>query len=455
MTWWRRGRGGRPHEDAEEQRPTSVFDDRVPVSRLVLRYAATSLVTLIVVAVVTAYVSRRLGTLEAIDDADRVANLTAGAAVEPVLDDGILIRSPSSIARVDRAVRDQVLRGSLVRVKIWDRDGTILYSDESRLIGQRFELAEEELEVLAGGESQAEISDLSEPENRYEEPATKLLEVYLPVHTPDGTPLLFEAYFRYNGVAEAGRRAWLRFAPITLGALVLLTLLQVPSAVSLARRLRRTQQQREDLLRSAIEATDAERRRIATDLHDGVVQDLAGVTFSLAAAAKEAEQTGNDGRQVREASDRVRDSVRSLRSLLVEIYPPNLYEEGLEAALGDLTAKLEQRGIETSLVVQAPVDKLGLDATRLIYRAAQEALRNVVAHARASRVDVSVTSADGTAVLEVSDDGQGLDTGRIPVKEGHFGLRALAGLAATMGASLSIDSTPGKGTTLCLEVPIR
>lgn len=453
MRWWRRGRGERP--PAQDESPTSVFDDRVPVSRLVLRYAATSLVTLMVVAVVTAYVSRRLGTLEAIDDANRVATLTAGAAVEPVLDDGILTRAPASIARVDRAVRDQVLRGSLVRVKIWDREGTILYSDESRLIGQRFELGDEELDVLAGGESRAEISDLSEPENRYEEPATKLLEVYLPMHTPDGTPLLFEGYFRYTGVAEAGRRAWLRFAPITLGSLVLLTLLQVPSAVSLARRLRRTQQQREDLLRSAIEATDAERRRIATDLHDGVVQDLAGVTFSLAAAAKEAERTGTDGRQVREASDRVRDSVRSLRSLLVEIYPPNLYEEGLAAALSDLTAKLEQRGIETSLVVQAPVDRLGLDATRLIYRAAQEALRNVVAHARASRVDVSVTSADGTAVLEVSDDGQGLDTSRMPEREGHFGLRALAGLAATMGASLTIDSTPGKGTTLCLEVPVR
>jgi two-component system, NarL family, sensor kinase len=454
MKWWRKARGERPPErDAES--PTSVFDDQVPVSRLVFRYAATGFVTLVVVAVATAYFSRHLGTLEAIDDANRVATLTAGAAVEPVLDDGILFRSPGSIARVDRAVRDEVLRGSLVRVKIWASDGTVLYSDESRLIGQRFDLDEDELEILAGGGSQAEVSDLSEPENRYEEPATKLLEVYAPIRTPNGTPLLFEAYFRYTGVAEAGRRAWLRFAPFTLGALVLVSLLQVPSAVSLARRLRRTQNQREDLLRSAIEATDAERRRIATDLHDGVVQDLAGVTFSLAAAAKEAERTGVDGTQVREASDRVRDAVRSLRSLLVEIYPPNLYEEGLEAALGDLTARLEQRGIETSLVVQAPLDKFDLDATRLIYRAAQEALRNVVAHAGASRVDVSVTGADGTAVLEVSDDGRGLDTAHMPEREGHFGLRALAGLAATMGASLSIDSTPGKGTTLCLEVPIR
>lgn len=454
MRLWPRGRADEPAA-GEPESPTSVFDDQVPVSRLVLRYAATSLVTLMIVSVATAFVSRQQGTLEAIDDANRVATLSAGAAVEPVLDDGILEMAPGSIARVDRAVRDQVLRGSLVRVKIWDRDGTILYSDESRLIGQQFELDEDDLEVLEGGDSRAEVSDLSEPENRYEEPATKLLEVYVPVETRGGTPVLFESYFRYEGVAEAGRRAWLRFAPFTLGALVLLSLLQVPSAVSLARRLRRTQNQREDLLRSAIEATDSERRRIASDLHDGVVQDLAGVTFSLAASAKEVDRSGSDGAQMREASDRVREAVRSLRSLLVEIYPPNLYEEGLHSALSDLTAKLEPRGIETSLVVQAPLDRLNLDTTRLIYRAAQEALRNVVAHAGASRVDVSVSASDGLAVLEVSDDGRGLDTSRMREREGHFGLKALAGLAATMGASLTIDSTPGKGTTLCLEVPIR
>lgn len=455
MRLWPWGRGDGPA--GEPASPTSVFDDQVPVSRLVLRYAAASLVTLMIVSVATAWVSRRQGTLEAIDDANRVATLSAGAAVEPVLDDGILDRSPTSIARVDRAVRDQVLRGSLVRVKIWDRDGRILYSDESRLIGQRFELGADEIEVLEGGRSQAEVSDLSEPENRYEEPATELLEVYLPIETTGGTPVLFEAYFRYEGVAEAGRRAWLRFAPVTLGALVLLTLLQVPPAVTLARRLRRTQRQREDLLRSAIEATDAERRRIAADLHDGVVQDLAGVTFSLAASAREAASDGSDGdgAQMREASDRVRDAVRSLRSLLVEIYPPNLYEEGLHSALSDLTAKLEPRGIDTSLVVQAPLDRLDLDTTRLIYRAAQEALRNVAAHADASRVDVSVSEADGAAVLEVSDDGRGLDPATMHDHPGHFGLKALAGLAATMGASLTIDSTPGKGTTLCLEVPIR
>jgi two-component system, NarL family, sensor kinase len=430
------------------------FDDGFEISRLVIRYALTGLVTLILVSVVTAFVSRRLGTQEAIEDARRVASITATAAVEPVLQDSIAELDADAIVAVDDAVRFQVLERvpSLLRVKIWARDGTIVYSDEGRLIGDRFELDEGALEVLDGppNGSSAEVSDLSEPENRYEEPALKLLEVYMPVTTPSGERFLYEAYFRYDGVVEAGRRAWLRFAPVTLGSLLFLEVLQVPLVMSLARRLRRTQEQREHLLQQAIEATDAERRRIASDLHDGVVQDLAGVTFALAATARRVD--GEAATQVAQAGDQVRDAVRSLRSLLVEIYPPNLYSEGLEAALGDLLAKVEPRGIEATMAVDVP-DDLGLDATQLIYRTAQEGLRNVVAHADARRVDLSVSTRPDKVVLRVIDDGCGLDPDNIPHKAGHLGLRALAGLASSKGSAIIIESAPGQGTELRLEVP--
>jgi signal transduction histidine kinase len=436
-----------------------AVDDHVSITRLVLRYVATAAVSLVAVALVTAIVARRVGTSTAIDDADRSARLVAGSAVEPALLDGIVDLDAAATERLDDVVRRQVIGGTLVRVKLWRADGTILYSDESRLVGQRFELGDDEVEALRTGQSDAGITDLSEPENRFEDSATRLLEVYVPVRTPGGTDLLFEAYFRYNGVAEAGRRVWERFAPVMLGALVLVTLLQVPSAVSLARRLRRTQRQREALLRSAIEATDAERRRIATDLHDGVVQDLAGVGFSLGASAREEEARGGDGTELRRASDQVREAVRSLRSLLVDIYPPSLTESGLASALSDLTAQVEARGVGTSLTVDGPVAGLDRDTTRLLYRTAQEGLRNVVAHAGATHVDVHVdvpTNGDGgPAVLEVSDDGRGIEGDSVPVREGHLGLKGLAGLAATMGASLMIDTAPGRGTTLRLEVPVR
>ncbi len=445
----------RPAERRAVTLPPSVFGDHVTTGKLVLRFAATGLVTLVVVAVLTALASIGLGTREAIDNAITSVTLAASAVVESRLTDDLLLADPSLTGSLDRAVRGQLIRDSLVRVKIWDADGRILYSDQSELVGERFPLHDDQLEAFASGQPAADLSDLSHPENRFEERAVELLEVYLLMHTPNGTPVLFESYFRYEGVTEAGRRIWVRFAPYTLGSLVLLELLQVPIAVLLARRLRRSQRQREDLLLRSMEAVDDERRRIAGDLHDSVVQELAGVAFSLGAAGRGRPGEGVDPIRVRVAADQVRQSVRSLRSLLVEIYPPNLYEEGLEPALTDLLARVAARGLRTALEVDVALGRLGVDETELLYRVAQEGLRNVVRHADATAVRVRVAREDGALVMTVHDDGPGIDPTALPRETGHFGLRALAGLAGTLGGGLTLESGPGEGTTLRLEVPSR
>ena len=145
--------------------------------------------------------------------------------------------------------------------------------------------------------------------------------------------------------------------------------------------------------------------------------------------------------------------MRSLRSLLVEIYPPSLYDEGLEAVLSDLLARLAPRGIETSLDVDGALQGLGIDETELLYRVAQEGLRNVVEHADASRVTIVARRADGVLRMSLTDDGRGMDPGPVRVRPGHLGLRALGGLADNLGATISVDSEPGKGTVLRVEVP--
>jgi two-component system, NarL family, sensor kinase len=428
--------------------------DRVTIPRLVLRYTVTGLVVLVVVAVITVFASRLIGTQEATSDAVRATTLVAEVAVQPALTDAVLAGDPAAKAAFDRSIHTHVVRGSLVRVKLWDASGRIVYSDEPRLVGDRFELSDEARRALSTAVPIADISDLSEPENRFEERALELLEVYERVQTPSGTPVLFEAYFSYAGVTAAGRSVWLRFAPSMLGALALLALLQIPIATSLARRLRRSQVQREHLLTRAIEATDAERRRIAGDLHDGVVQDLAGVAFSLSAVTRNGpgEQTMVE---VEDAAACVRHAVRSLRSLLVEIYPPNLYEEGLEAALSDLLARLAVGDMQTSLEVSVPVAELDLDEIELLYRVAQEGLRNVAEHAEASSVAITVERVASAIVLRVVDDGRGLEPGPLPERPGHFGLRALADLAERLGATLELESEPGAGTVLRLTVPHR
>jgi two-component system, NarL family, sensor kinase len=307
---------------------------------------------------------------------------------------------------------------------------------------------------VRGWREVAEISDLSRPENRFERRAGKLLEVYLPVHTPSGRPLLFESYLRYSSVVADGRDIWRSFAPALLAALVALWLLQVFPALSLARRLESDQRDREALLLRAIEASDTERRRIAADLHDGVVQDLAGIALGLAARAERAE--GEEAAALRSAAGGTRESMRRLRSLLVEIYPPNLSTTGLEPALADLVAPLTARGVFTRVEVD-PELELAPEAEQLVFRTAQEALRNVLAHAGASRADVRVTRSDGRARLVVDDDGRGFTPEQAERRraEGHLGLDLLRDRARDLGGRLEVDSEPGRGTTVTLEVVAR
>ncbi len=309
--------------------------------------------------------------------------------------------------------------------------------------------------MLRTGTTRAELSDLSGPENRFERGLGDLYEVYLPVRAADGTPLLFETYQRRSAVESTGRRIWLPFAALLLASLVLLWLVQVPLAWRLGRRLQRTQEEREALLVHAVEASADERRRIAADLHDGPVQDLAGISYSLSAAA-EAEGSPATRTTLRAAAAATRDAMRRLRSLLVEIHPPNLRASGLEAALTDLLAPLEARGLVTDLEIGAEPRLTEADE-RLVYRAAAEALRNVERHAGATSVAVTLRAEDGAVRLVVRDDGAGFSSEERERRreQGHVGLSLLEELAARSGAALDVRSSPGAGTTFALDLPRR
>ncbi len=440
--------------DAQRSAP----GEPVSVRAVMWRFALTGFVALVVVALVTAWVSRRVGTEQATEDAKRVSWVSAQGIVAPVLTDAVIANDAAALDAVDDAVRQYVLRGSLVRVKIWAEDGTIVYADEPRLIGEQFEVGADKMDVFATGNAHAEVSDLGEPENRFEV-ETKLLEVYQPISTVEGTPLLFEAYFRYSGVSDVGRRLWGQFAPIAIGALIALQLVQLPFAWRMARRLRSGQEERELLLRRAIDASDAERRRIASDLHDGVVQDLTGVSLGLAALGRSATV---DPTEAQQASASIRNSVKSLRSLLVEIYPPNLADEGLESAIGDLLSGLPGRGIATDLDVDLDQHPVSDQAANLAYRVVQEALRNIATHSGATAVKVAlghVSGGDdgGDISVTVDDNGRGFDPEAAAQrnKDGHVGLRAIGGLLADSGGTFEVLSAPATGTRVVATIPAQ
>lgn len=421
--------------------------------RPVAQFALAGLLVLAVFGAAAVLAQRQLADAEALRDARQFAVLAGQGIVEPAIGPGLVAGDAVAIAAVDRVVNERVLGERVARVKLWDADGRVVYSDEPRLIGSRFVLEPSKREVLRTGDARAELSGLTGPENRFEQGLGDLVEVYLPVRAPDGTPLLFETYQRRSAVAATGRRLWIPFAALLLASLLLLWLVQVPLAWRLGRRLQRTQAERETLLVRAVEASDDERRRIAADLHDGPVQDLAGISYSLSAAAQ-TESSAATRSTLEQAAAGTRDAMRRLRSLLVEIHPPNLRTSGLEAALADLLAPFSARGAETELRVDPG---LGLDeeAERIVYRAAAEALRNVERHAGADRVAVSVVRQDGGVRLEVADDGVGFGPGDRERRreEGHVGLTLLEELAARVGGRLDVRSAPGEGTTFELELP--
>jgi signal transduction histidine kinase len=424
--------------------------DSRPDRAAVLKFALSGLAVVVLLGLVGLQLLRRTGTNEAIRDAKRVTRLAGQGIVEPAVGNGLLRGDPEAIRRLDRVVRGRLLRDPVVRVKIWTRDGRILYSDEPRLIGSQYRLDREDARVFDTGRVEAEVSNLSRPENRFERRFGKLLEVYFPITAPNGDKLLFESYLRFSSVAASGRSIWLSFAPALLGALVVLWLIQLPLAFGLARRIREGQRDRERLLRRAIDASEIERRRIAQDLHDGAVQNLAGVSYSLAAAADRAPEPVDA--TLRAAAGETRATIRELRSLLVEIYPPDLHRVGLEGALTDLVAPSRRRGIDTELAVP-PELELPPDVEALFFRVAQEALRNALAHADPSRVQIRVERDDGCARLLVEDDGRGFDPGR-DGRDGHFGLRMIADSTHDVGGEVEIDSTPGRGTRVRVEVPV-
>ena len=426
--------------------------------RVVIQVIAGIVVVLIGVTVAGAFASRRVAEREAVTDAAHTTDLIARHVVQPAITNGLVSGDPTALHAFDRVIRRQVLSSSLVRVKLWTAAGRIVYSDQPRLIGQTFPLGSQDLAALSGPAVHAEVSDLQRPENRYERGFGKLLEVYRPVWTPSGQPLLFETYSPYKLVTQRTGELWRGFAGITISSLLILVALLVPVLWRLLNRVSRAQTQREVLLQRAVDASAEERQRIAGTLHDGPVQELAATSFTVAGAAENAAGSGQPelAEKLTTAAGAVRASIRGLRSLLVDIYPPSLTTAGLAPALTDLTEVLAARSIATHLSLdEDAAARLTPDQQQLVFRIARECLRNAARHASARNVDVRLFRQGPATVLEISDDGTGFDPAPVlgNPEDGHFGLRILTDVAADAGADLLLATAPAAGCRWRLEVP--
>jgi signal transduction histidine kinase len=221
-------------------------------------------------------------------------------------------------------------------------------------------------------------------------------------------------------------------------------------------RLVRLDEQRRWLLGRVVWAQEEERRRIAGEVHDDAIQTIAAARLMLTAFRDQLHDP--EQRQLLEhLEEAVSSSLRRLRTLVFDLRPPELDEDGLSAALREyLTETAGQGGFRAELrddLEQEPP----AEARVIAYRISQEALTNVRVHARATRVEVRLEEAKGGLLVTITDDGVGFEADQVNAsrRPGHVGLTSMSERATMADGWCRVDSRPGNGTTVRFWLPTK
>jgi len=207
------------------------------------------------------------------------------------------------------------------------------------------------------------------------------------------------------------------------------------------------------LSRRLVEAQENERRHISRELHDEAGQALASLRFGLRLLERDIERGASVSGRVAELMQRTDAVIDGLHRLAVDLRPASLDHLGLEAALRQYA-----RSVATNFGLTVRFKARGLKSERLpaaletaLYRIVQEAMTNVVRHARATRADVLVELRGERVTLVIEDDGIGFEPEASQVGE-HFGLLGIRERAEALGGTLTVESSPGGGSTVVVEV---
>lgn len=212
------------------------------------------------------------------------------------------------------------------------------------------------------------------------------------------------------------------------------------------------------LAKSVWHVQEEERRRLARELHDGIGQILTALANQLQRIHDDARVTENLGlgQRLADALEITRGALHDTRELSRLLRPTLLDDLGLEAALNWLGRTLSERaGIRIEVHSTLGERRLAADVETLVFRITQEALTNVMRHSAASEVQILLACGGGILKLQVRDDGRGFDPETVvAAQSGHFGLVGMRERAARLGATLTIDGQPGRGTTVEVKVPL-
>jgi signal transduction histidine kinase len=263
--------------------------------------------------------------------------------------------------------------------------------------------------------------------------------------------------------ARAALLAPLSFRGKTLGAIVALDRLEegpdfyaederllTAAAASAATAVATVESVTKERLRQSLLAAERERARWARELHDSILQGLGSRRVMLSSALKSGDRERLEG-VVREALVEVARDIDELRALISELRPATLDHLGLVAALEDLAERVEHNAeIELKTEIEIDAGRFDSELETAVYRLAQEALNNVIKHARACRVHLQIRSGEDHLDLLVADDGRGFD---LAAEHSGFGLSGMRERIELAGGELRIESSPGGGTRVMATVP--
>ncbi|HST66524.1 MAG TPA: ATP-binding protein [Mycobacteriales bacterium] len=406
-------------------------------------------VSFALVAVVAFVVAHRVARTAALAEGLRTARGTGRVLLAPVLPD-VIAGNRSAAADLEADIARRRAEGTLLRVKVWRRDGTVIWSDDHAVIGQNFPLGAKETAVFDEGRAYAEISPVTDPADADVRAGTRdLVEAFIPLRI-DGTTLALQMYFSEDRVraAEAEERA--RLVAFSLAGLLVLAFAQLPVSIWLMRRISRAQHDRDRMRETALVSSERERRMLARSLHDGVVQELAGAAYALGSREPTDPLPPDTARAMNLVSVTLQQAVDDLRGMLTELHPDDV----TNANLGELVSAAAARACPRQQVaVSVTLDRpLPPEILAFLYRSARECVINVAKHARARVVDIAVSS-DATGVrLVVRDDGIGIPD-PVPTAEGHLGLTLLRSTTVELGGSLEARGSED-GTTVTIDLPL-
>jgi two-component system sensor histidine kinase UhpB len=214
--------------------------------------------------------------------------------------------------------------------------------------------------------------------------------------------------------------------------------------------LDRLEAERRESSRRVLAAQEAERRRIASGLHDEVGQVLTGVLLQLDAIAAAGDDRRRD--KAEEAKQSIRQALEEVRRIAQELRPELLEHLGLVSALTALSSAFAHAsGVQVDRRFATDLPDLSDEAELAIYRVAQEGLTNVARHAEARRVELTLEPGANSVVLRLADDGRGMNASAS--QDGRGGLRGMRERAVLVGGALAVKDGPTGGVEIRLEVP--